>query len=205
MKNNNYLRLIISLFLPLLLASCAATSVTGTWKEANYNKPIKKILVIGLTKEPANRRIFEDTLSQGIRDAGQEAQVSVKYFTDTKKISKETLAPIVKKENIDTVIIGRVVAVNKENQYVASGYPSSYNSMYGYYGRVSPYYGSGGYYVENTIVSLEFNLYETTNAKLVWALTTETFQPGNINKEIAKISKLIVKELTKEKLLSTPQ
>jgi len=201
MRKINYVKFLVSLSLLLLLASCASTSVTGTWKDANYNKPIKKILIIALAKEASRRRIFEDTLSHDIINAGKDAVVSVKFFTNTKKISKKTLRPIVKKHNFDKVLIARVVSVDKEKQYVASGYPSTYNSMYGYYGSVRAGYGSGGYYVENTIVSLEFNLYETKNAKLIWALTTETFQINNINKEIKNLSEMIVKELKKSKLL----
>jgi len=207
MKKIKLIPLLISLSLALLLTSCAATSVTGTWKEASYNKPIKKVLVIGLgkkdekVKSKSARRIFEDTISKDIKNAGAQAQVSLKYFNDNKTINKKTLAPIVKKEHFDTVLIARIVAVDKENRYVATGYPNSYSSMYGYYGQVSPYYREAGYYVQNTIVSLEINLYETKSAKLIWAITTETFEPDNINKEIQKLSTIIIDELKKEKLL----
>lgn len=201
MKKINFPRVITSLFIPLLLASCAATSITGTWKEESYTQPIKNILIIGLSKKETNRRIFEDTLSNDIIKAGKKAARSVKYIDDIKGINKESLKPIIKRGNFDTILIGRVVSIDKESRYIASDvYPSNYNSLYGYYGHVSPYYNQG-YIVQDTIVSLEFNIYETKNEKLVWALTTETFEPGNINKEIKKISEIIVKELQKQKLL----
>jgi hypothetical protein len=94
-----------------------------------------------------------------------------------------------------------MVSADKQKRYVPTNYPTHYNSLYGYYDNVSPYYRDQGYYVENTIVSIEINMYETKSAKLIWAITTETFEPKNINKEVAEISQLIIKELTKEKLL----
>jgi len=201
MKNVKYLRPLFALFIPLFLASCAATSVTGTWKEASYNKPIKKILVIGLAKNIANRRIFEETLSKDFIKAGKSAEVSTKYFSDIKKINKKSLAPIVKKGKYDTVIIARVISIDKQSSYVPSAYPSGYDSMYGYYGRVSPYYMDQGYYVQNEIVSIEINMYETQKAKLVWAITTETFAPDNINDEVKEISDIIIKKLAEQKFL----
>ncbi len=201
MKKINYTNILISLTLPFLLVSCASTSITGTWKEASYNTPIKKILVIGLSKNATNRRIFEDTLSQDFRDEGKKAVTSVHYFSDYKKINKLSLKPIVRKENIDTVIVARVVHIGKENQYIPSSYPASYNSFDNYYGRISPYYKDQGYYVSNTTVSLEINMYETQTAKLIWAITTETFEPKNINKEIKILSAIIIKELKKDNLL----
>ncbi len=202
MKNINILSRLITLVISLLLTSCAATTITGSWKEVSYNKPIKNILVIGLSNNKTNRRIFEEILSQDIIETGKNASVSTKYFSDIKNISKKTLAPIVKKAHFDTVIIARVVSINKEQRHVPSSYPTNYGSMYGYYGRVSPYYSDNtNYMATNTIVSLEVNMYETSNAKLVWAITTETFEPGNVNKEVQKISEIIIKKLKEQKLL----
>jgi len=201
MKYINLLQKISILSFLLLLASCASTSVTGTWKDANYNQPAQKILVVAFAKKEANRRIFEDTLSNDLTKAGKKAEISVKYFSDVNKVNKKSLTPIIKKEGFDKVFVARVISIDKETRYVASGYPSNYYSMYGYYGHASSYYRDPGYTVQDTIVSLEFNLYETKGAKLIWALTTETFQPDNINKEIKALSELIVKQLKSDKLI----
>jgi len=104
MKNVKYLPYFIAIFMPILLTSCASTSVTGSWKEASYTKPIQKVLVIGLAKNEAKRRIFEDALSKEIIKAGKLAENSTQYISDIKNISRESLKPIVRKENYDTVI-----------------------------------------------------------------------------------------------------
>ncbi|MFV2059460.1 MAG: hypothetical protein ACC653_02180 [Gammaproteobacteria bacterium] len=201
MKHINFLQKIGILSLLLLLASCASTSVTGSWKDASYNKPAKHILVVAFAKKEASRRIFEDTLTKDLIKAGVKADISVKFFPEVNKINKKTLAPIVKKENYDMVFVARVISVDKETRYVPSGYPSNYYSMYGYSGYASSYYRDPGYTVQDTIVSLEFNLYETSGAKLIWALTTETFQPDKINKEIASLSEIIIKKLKEDKFI----
>jgi len=185
----------------VLLSSCASTYVTGTWKDENYTKPVSNVLVIGLGENQSRRRSFEDTLSTMFKKAGKEASPSAKYFEDIREISKESVGPLVNKENFDAVIVARILNIDKTQRYIPSAYPAHYNSFYGYYGRVGGAYYEPGQYVQDTLVSLEINLYETTNAKLIWAITTETFLPDNINKEINKLSELIMGNLEKEGLL----
>jgi len=203
----NYRQLLISVFLLLLATSSAATSVTGTWKDSNYNQPIKKVLIVALAKSESTRRIFENKLSEDLIKAGKDAVASVKYFEDSKKINKESLAPVIKKGNFDQLIIVSVASVDKEKRFVGSTYSASHNNMYGQYGSARARagfgndFGGGGNYVENTIVTLEINMYDTKNEKLIWAITTETFEPGNINKEVKGLSKKIIKSLKKGKLL----
>jgi len=176
-------------------------NVTGTWKDAEYTKPIQNILVIGLGENKGRRRSFENTLSTAFNQAGKKAAPSFTFFDDISKISKESVAPIVKEKQFDAVIVARVISVEKDKRYIPTSYPATYNSFYGYYNRVGTAYYNNGYYVDDTLVSLEVNLYETGNAKLIWAITTETFLPENINKEIKTLTKLIISDLKKTGLL----
>ncbi len=201
MKLIKSLRWVIVVGFALMLSSCASTYVTGSWKDANYTRPVQKVMVIGLGENKGRRRLFEDTLAAAFIKDGKQAVPSANYFDDIREISKETVLPIVKENNIDAVIVARMISVDKEQRFVPSAYPAHYNSFYGYYGRVGGNYYDPGYYVEDTLVSLEINLYETANAKLIWAITTETFSPENINKEINKLSSLIMSNLRKEGLL----
>ncbi|MFV2055587.1 MAG: hypothetical protein ACC707_03925 [Thiohalomonadales bacterium] len=185
----------------LWVNACATTMTTGTWKDKSYTGKIHEVLVIGLASSDANRRIFEDTLAKAFEKAGKKGIASNGLLPDTKKISKETVAPIVKEEGIDAVIVARVVSVNKEQRYVPNSYPSSYNTFYGYYDRVGPYYYEPGYYVQDTIVALEINLYDAKTGKIVWAITTETISPDNVNKEIDKLASIIIGDLTKQGLM----
>ncbi len=187
-----------------LLSSCASTDVTQTWKNANYTLPIQKILVIGLADSPGRRGVFEDTLSASFIREGKQAVPSSNYFEDISVLNEETISTIVKKNKINAVIVARIVLVDKEQRFLASTYPAHYNSFYSYYGRylrTGENYYDPGYSLKETLVSLEINLYETTNARLIWAITTETFFSENINQEINKIAKIIMHNLKKEKLL----
>lgn len=60
---------------------------------------------------------------------------------------------------------------------------------------------SPGYLVDETIVSLETNMYVTPDEKLIWSLTSESFNPNNANKVINELAAIIIKELTKDGLI----
>jgi len=201
MKFIRIIRWVLIPAIAFLLSSCASTYVTGTWKDANYSRPVQKVMVIGLGENASRRRMFEDSLASAFIKAGKQAVPSTNFFDDIREISKESVIPITKENSIDAVIVARMISVDKEQRFVPSAYPAHYNSFGGYYGRVGGYYNDPGYYVQDTLVSLEINLYETGNAKLIWAMTTETFSPDNINKEINKLSSLIMSNLTKEGLI----
>jgi len=176
--------------------------LTGTWKEPSYTETVDNVLVIGLAENQGNRRIFEDSMSSAFKKAGKQATPSSKYFEDIREISKESVTPVVKDNKFDAVIVVRLLAISKEQRYVPSAYPAHYNNFYGYYGHVGvSHYNDPSYYVEETKVSLEINLYETANAKLIWAISTDTFSPDNVNKEINKLVDVIMENLKKDGLI----
>ena len=46
------------------LSACSGTSVQGSWKDPQFTAgPVKNVLVIGVARNPATRRIFEDSFA----------------------------------------------------------------------------------------------------------------------------------------------
>jgi len=75
---------------------------------------------------------------------------------------------------------------------------------YGYYG----YYRSSyqavyqpGYTVTDTIVSLEIRLYAAATEKMVWAGTTESLNPGSIDKIIKETADVIGSDMREHGLI----
>jgi len=187
-----------------LLWSCASTDVGGIWKDTQNAMTIQKIFIIGLGDNPDRRQTIEDSLSATFIREGKQAVPSSIYFDNTAMINEKTISPVVNENEINAVIVARIVKEEKEQRNLPAAYPAHYKSFYSYYnryGQADDKYNEPGYSLKETLVSLEINLYRTSNARLVWALKTETFLAENINREISKISKKIMYKLRQDELL----
>ena len=67
--------LALTIAVALSVAGCAAsTKIVNQWTSPDYTSPrFKKIMVIGVTKQPSIRRTFEDEFVTKLKAAGVEA------------------------------------------------------------------------------------------------------------------------------------
>lgn len=199
--------ILISLLVIFMFSGCAATTqLTGSWKEPATSVKINKVLVIGKSDKAAVRRIYEDALVNKLKDRQVNAVASSRVIPIVTEIDRPTVESAVKKGGFDSVLVTKLIDVDKESRYVPGmTYVIPYNDYYNFYS----YYGhrgpglihEPGYTYTETIVSLETNLYETKDAKLIWAITTESVNPDKINKDIDKLAELIAKKLEDDDLL----
>jgi hypothetical protein len=195
-------------FVILFLAGCGgpSTSLTGQWANPDYKKKeeIDNIFVIGVApKSEANRQMFESELSSELQSKGVNAIPSLSVMAFSDSVSKEKVEQICKEKDLDAILITRLVDTKKEENYVPSttyvtGSPY-YGSWYGYYGYGYNYGYSvsttPGYTYTDTIVILESNLYSVKDGTLVWAGTSQTFNPNSAQDVIDPLTKLIVQSL----------
>ncbi len=133
---------------------------------------------------------------------GASALASYQLIPDEDALEKEQIVEAIDGREIDGVLITRLVSEDKRQRHVQ---PRSVGPVgYGYYGHYYRSYNavySHGYLVEDTIVTLETNLYSATTEELIWSGTTESFDPESVTQIIDELAKLVVQKLTKEKLL----
>ena len=204
----NGLRRVSALGLALLLGACAATTLTNAWKDPEYKgSGFRKLLVVGATESPTNRRIFEEEFSRALRAAGVETLPSYTVIAqDGKKIDEATLKEVVRRQGLDGVVMTRLVRIDKQTVYTpgyAWGVPAlGYrNSLYGYYdGAWSPY-AMPAEIREYESAVLETTLWNAADEKLVWTATTSTFVPVDVKSATADFSRVVIEELKARKLL----
>lgn len=189
---------------------CKSTKLLSSWKNPNYaGQRFHKILVIGMSNNPATRSDFEDALSLKIARNGIEAIPgnSILLRQETGKIDFDYLKAQIRENQIDAVVVSRLVKVDKNVTYIPGqsyiipyGY---YRSFYGYYGAVYQQVYSPDYLREDTTVRIETNLYAATppDGELIWTGTSDTFNPRSAHKVIDAVIKLVVTELEKEAIL----
>lgn len=200
-SNSGAAKILTALLSALALASCASSNtVVGTWKDKNYHKQLSKVLVIGLTKRQNLRRTFEDTLVRKLRERGVDATSSIGIIHLGKTLDRETVRADIKaaveKRRFDNVLVTRLIKVDQQTTYI----PPGDHPKYSFYGTIMTEYSSvytPGYLVNSTVVSLETSLYDTVSEKMVWSMTSQSFNPKTAQDIIDTLSDYIVKDLAR--------
>jgi uncharacterized protein YbjQ (UPF0145 family) len=177
----------LCVFVAMLIAACATTELTAVWKDPSYQKRPAKIMVIGVSRNPVNRRIFEDEFVAQLKARGTGAIASYTVLPDSKQANREDIiAAKVKEMGADAILITRLVSKKIVQTYVpGTAYavpsypyhyrpPPAYSTWPNYYGYGYRYMYTPGYIAEDEYAVIESNLYEAKSDKLVWAASSET-------------------------------
>ena len=100
------------------LAACAAsTKIVNEWVSPDYTSPrFRKIMVIGVSKQPSIRRTFEDEFVKQLKATGVEAVPSYLYIPEDGQVDEGRLQAAVKQAGADAVIVTRLVRVEKKTE-----------------------------------------------------------------------------------------
>jgi hypothetical protein len=174
----------------ILVAACSSTKLVHSWSLPGFKSTtVKKILVLGISTNPAIRRTFEDTFVEDLKKLGYTAVPGYLWAPDATNVDRDAMAAKIRENNVTNVLVTRMVASKDVETYYA---PTAVGVGYGgygvygpaYYGSWSGYYSYGyttmvspGYTTTNTVVTLETNFYDASKEKdaLVWSGTSETW------------------------------
>jgi hypothetical protein len=191
------------------VGNCKNTKLVASVKNPSYQgQHFKKVLVIGMSNNPAIRTDFEEAMASRLKRDGVYAVPGYNILLRPKsaKMDPEYLKAQIKEHNIDAVLVTRLVGVKNEVTYVPGQaytvpYPY-YNSFYGYYGAMYPRVYSPDYLREDKTVRVETTLYSTSTpeGELVWTGISETFNPNpkKVAKAIDAVVQVVVTDLEKE-------
>ena len=186
----------------LALAACASTSLTNSWSSPDYKGPaLKKLLVVGVSNQPALRRTFEDEFVKDLKAVGVDAVASYNFIPEGGQVEEERVKQAVKQAGADGVVITRLVRIDVNTQ-VSPAYPPMGMGFYGGY----RYAWGGGFYdppvatTTDTLV-LETNLYAVDDSRLLWSGTTQTFAPTSLKDNMPGFAKVVIGALQKKKFI----
>jgi hypothetical protein len=204
---------IAALAMALLVAACATTTVTGSWKNPDYRGTIRKIYIVGIAKQETSRRIFEDEFGRQLQPYGVTGIPSYKDLADVQNAGKETIAERVRENRADSVLLTRMVGKRTE-EVVTPGRISTYSTG-PYYGYPDPYYRNWGSYYDRRyetiyepatvtqlqIATIEANLYDAATGELIWSAQLDTAVEANTQKLIADFVEVVTRELRRQGVL----
>ena len=184
-----------------LLAACASTSLVNQWKSPDYSGgPMRKVIVVGVAKQPSVRRVFEDEFVAKLKASGVEAIPSYSQIGEDGQADPAVLEQAVSKLGADGVLVTRLVKRDTETQVTGGGYygPVAPMGLHGWYSSAWTGYYEPATVYQYDVVTLETSLYSPQQSKLVWSGTTETFAPADVKKETSGFADLIIGTLRKQ-------
>lgn len=167
----------LSILVVMLVAACTTTQLTAVWKDPSYQTRPARIMVVGVARNPVNRRLFEDEFVRQLKARGTDAIASYTVVSDEHQVDQDAIAKKVAERGADTVLITRLVSKKIVQVYVpGTPYypPPYYGSWPDYYGYGYRYMYTPGYIAEDEYAVIETNLYEAKSNKLIWAASSET-------------------------------
>lgn len=185
------------------MTSCASTQLVNQWSNPAYkSSSFKKIMVIGVTKQAAIRRNFEDEFVAQLKAAGVNATPSYLYIPQDGPVGEAVLKQALKEAAADAVIITRLVRVQQKTE-IAPGYYAPDPGM-----AIHPLYTTAwnDYYeppivYRSEVYTSETSLYDTAKNQVVWKGTAQTETSGNINQEIKRYAAIVIGALKEKNLV----
>jgi hypothetical protein len=199
------LRVLVVAIAWAFVSACAATKIVTDWSNPDYASPrFKKIMVIGVSKQPSIRRTFEDAFVNTLKATGVDAVPSYLYVPEDEQIGEPRMDQVVRQANADAVIITRLVRVEKKTEVSPGFYQPAPAVGYGFYRGYSSawlgYYEPPRVYQYDVYVS-ETSLYDINKNQLVWTGTVETTDPSDIGKEIRRYVDIVTEALKNKNIL----
>jgi hypothetical protein len=203
----------LSVFVVVLVFSVlvaeAGSKLAFSWKNSTYRgSGFKNILVLAINGKAIARADFEDRM---VKEMSQPGVTVVQSYTlmprpNATPINPDDVRGYVHDLKFDAIVVSRMVKREKKTTYVPGDdfpfYPY-YGTFYGYYGAIAPIVYAPGYLETDTEAQVETNFYSTAkpDGELVWSGTTDTVNPGSIDKAVNSIVKVLVKQFKKDKLM----
>jgi hypothetical protein len=203
----SFRNLLLAAAIAFSTAGCSSTKIVNQWANPEYVSPrFKKILVIGVSKQPSIRRTFEDEFVARLKAEGVEAEPSYRYIPEDGEVDEARLRETVKRANADGVIIARLVRVERKTDVIPGSYHPAPAMTFGFYRGYSAawlgYYDPPRIYQYDVYIS-ETSLYDAAKNQLIWTGTVQTRAPGDINKEIKEYVDTVVDTLKSKNLLAS--
>lgn len=207
-------RIQISIMLTLALlglSGCSSTTLSGAWKNPDYDGAIKSVYLVGITKQETNRRILEDDFAKQLSEYGIKGISSYKDMEKSEEIDEFKISQNIKANGADSVLMAHATGKRTE-EIVSPGRMTTYDGSY-YYER--PYYRNyGSYYnyrreivyqpatiTQFDVVTAEANLYDAETKEMIWSAQLETTIDGDIQTLLKDFVKTVIKDLSKKGLI----
>jgi hypothetical protein len=203
------LRIVILGAAVLGLSACVTTTTfDSTWKapDAQPVSPVgKSIAAVFVSRDESRRRAGEDALAADLTKRGAHGIAAYTLLPNDQRENVEAARERLKAAGASGVVVMRVIGKDQKVTYTP-GYASTFPVYYAGFG---PYWSYGwrtvyepGYLQSDTVVSVETLVYSLIQDKLLWAGTSRTTNPANLDSLVNEVADAVAKEMSKQGLLA---
>ncbi len=191
----------------LVLSSCSSsTKLISASKEPGYSGGyINSMMIVGVSDNIEDRRLFENAFLGCLKGQGVTAYSSLEFLSVNQEVTKELVKKIAQENGIESVLVTRLVGVDKKVDHYRSGFRKKGPvSIYRSFDDLNPKVkrdAKSGYYIERKIVRLESNLYDVSSQKLIWTVQSDTIASESVKKLTMSVCLAMVKNMRKNNLI----
>lgn len=185
-----------------LLAACATTRIDAQWQNPDFagGKVEGPVLVVGVTRNDAARRLYEDAMSVRLGERGIQATPSYRVLpaalTDA---SSERLLEAARSANARYVLSSGLIRREIVERAIADPPGWRWDPWYaGWYRSYWPYAREVQVF-ERYVAST--SLAEAQSGKVVWSARTSTEDTGDLDQEIKAFARAIVRAMADKGLV----
>jgi len=189
-------RVLALLAMTACLAACAPVKIQNSWKDPEFGGPLRKVFVVGIARSDTNRRLFEDSFSRSLQNAGNPAISSYTRIPETGPIDRERVREVVTMAGADAVMVTRLVRAERGMQ---PGYalPAAGTRFNGWYREAAAPTVINQY----DLVTLETTLWDVKSEKIIWSATSEIFNPNDVPTATGELAKVLIAKMRKDGVL----
>ncbi len=204
---------IFLLLLAGLLYSCTSSELVENWKNPDIDTfEAQKVLVIGITPDDGNRKIFEKKLASELKKSGVNAVKSLGFFQEKFTTSPKTEEQLMALEEqlieqgFDAILLSKVVGV-EDRVTVVKAYRNldkTFKSFRDDYFENQEIYHDEEYYEEYQIFHAESSLYclcPEKEKELIWRGSIDITEPETTKKAVNDYVKVVIWALKGQQLL----
>ena len=187
--------------LSVLAASACSKSQTKTtipaaWQNPEYTgDPFSKLFVVGVGRNGAYRRLYEDNMVRALEGQGAMAQASWVVFPENGKLDAAKLARAIVDGNFDAVVITRLLSVDEEVEYVPARPATSSDLYMSGYDEAYAVNSDPAHFTTHTTYRVETALYSARDGIVVWLAHSDTVNPHSVEDVIQSVISSVAKKM----------
>ena len=195
------LKNIIVLVLCTMMASCASTSLTTSWKEEGLEHSFKHPMIIGISDSQQTRRIYEKHFVAGLKKRNITATPSYTLINSKQKMNRETIVKAIQGTDIDSVLVTYVVSADSVMKHHDSPLNAGYSGSAETHMVSATMITTRGRSSSSEVIDLKNDFYSVQSKALVWSAQTKTVAPDSIDQAIKDVTELLIDELIGDNVL----
>ncbi len=193
-----------------LAAGCQSTSVRSAWFDTDFKgPPMRKVVVAGSINSVAEDRLVEEVFVERMRAVGVDAVAGHTLRLDEPNLSEADFEAAVKGSGAEGLLLVRVLGVDTRTQVSTTMVHGGMGWGHNAWGPTNHW---GGMHSRGSIpvqqirqydlATVETKLFDVKTRRLVWAVTTTTFNPRSVAQEAPPFANLIIEQLKSRDIIA---